>query len=1263
MSIRTLVALVISVVFAWTVAARTPPTCSLSLSPSSGPGGTAVVALGTVTPGTSPASTGLAMSLDTSSVGGGLLAMSDNGIAPDAVAGDNIFTAAFVVALATPNGTYTLPALVTDAQARSSNCSATFSVPGGVSSTPIASDGFDYTPAGSALSSYAPPRGSGFTGTWYEQFGNWITQASSLGYTDGTRTLRTSGGRLQTSNAEARRNLYLPGGPLGNTSSTIWVSMLVRQVAGTTANSFGGLTLPTGPGTGLFVGKPYGQSSWGIENAPGPILTTGISTSSTAFLVLRIDFHPGLDDVRLWVNPSLASTPSPGSANIIAPNFGNFENIRILLLHAGASGGGSIIMDADEIRLGYSFPDVAPYALPMNDECAGAFPAFVGPNFFDNSEATTSAPPASCGALGNDTWFQFTPPTTGRYAIDTCGDANFDTVLALYTSCGGSELACNDDSCGLQSRIDFCGTSGVPVYVRVGGFGGDRGYGTFFITAGDPGDPGQTIATAGISTTTTISGMIGDGCGNIDDADVYIIGIDDPTNFAATTVGGATFDTQLFLFDASGIGVTSNDDSPAGGLQSTITGSPMMPPGLYYLAISGYDKDPIDSSSAALWLDTPFNTERTPDGPGAGNPFSTFDTGSTVGGPYSIFLVGVSTPVKPSSCLAGWIGMDDVCPELVQANNLLISDYAKGGKGGILSTTPYASPKGVLHANGGLVDNCVQFGDHSSGTADHTFITFAPNPATNLAVQTGKGGGFTVMAWFNLDSGFSGPMTIVDTFGSGTTGYRIFYASNQLQATVGLGGVNQVLAVSSFTPTAQTWTHVALTLSWGTTGNATANLYARTLGSSNSSSATPRTVAISSRPFTTSLSPRVGADAGNSPGNFFVGLMDEVQIYSCALSSNEVSAIQDAGSAGVAKDKVFAPWETGSQAEANTVDLHGVYIRERRKQVHEPDAPIRLTYAPTPSGGTSAFCNYPAFTSATFTPSETLPAVPRGITPFELHIDAGSTRFIGHACYNVYATNMLTGTTVVGMGSVVDHPRWWGDLDPHNTDNWGEHDQPPTMPPVSTFGFKSVAPISPTSSVDWHFRLTNTTDIGRTIPYMFQALPADMSGSPVPYTLTLASGSTACTPACATAPCDKVCGSVFVPALTTVNLPTVTATLHTPPGTDAIVEVILFADVDGDGSITMHEDLASSGMIAAMMPPLPPPCACHGVCVADFDDGSGTGVPDGGVTIDDLLYFLVQFETGVLCCDVDDGSGTGEPDGGVTIDDLLYFLTQFEAGC
>ncbi len=68
-------------------------------------------------------------------------------------------------------------------------------------------------------------------------------------------------------------------------------------------------------------------------------------------------------------------------------------------------------------------------------------------------------------------------------------------------------------------------------------------------------------------------------------------------------------------------------------------------------------------------------------------------------------------------------------------------------------------------------------------------------------------------------------------------------------------------------------------------------------------------------------------------------------------------------------------------------------------------------------------------------------------------------------------------------------------------------------------------------------------------------------------------------------------------------------------------------------------------------------------CVADVDDGSGSGTPDGGVNIDDLLYYLVIFGEGAAAADIDNGSGCGTADGGVNIDDLLYYLVRFDAGC
>ncbi len=68
-------------------------------------------------------------------------------------------------------------------------------------------------------------------------------------------------------------------------------------------------------------------------------------------------------------------------------------------------------------------------------------------------------------------------------------------------------------------------------------------------------------------------------------------------------------------------------------------------------------------------------------------------------------------------------------------------------------------------------------------------------------------------------------------------------------------------------------------------------------------------------------------------------------------------------------------------------------------------------------------------------------------------------------------------------------------------------------------------------------------------------------------------------------------------------------------------------------------------------------------CPADLDNGSFTGTPDRGVDINDLLYFLAQYEAGGTRADLDDGSGSGTRDGAVDISDLLFFLARYEAGC
>jgi len=107
----------------------TNPFVALSLGQSNGLIGTVFTATATVTPGTIPDSTGLAVSLDASQINGGTVTLYDDGTHGDTTIGDKVFTNnAVTVGAGATNGSKTLTATVTDAQSRSGTGNAAFTV-------------------------------------------------------------------------------------------------------------------------------------------------------------------------------------------------------------------------------------------------------------------------------------------------------------------------------------------------------------------------------------------------------------------------------------------------------------------------------------------------------------------------------------------------------------------------------------------------------------------------------------------------------------------------------------------------------------------------------------------------------------------------------------------------------------------------------------------------------------------------------------------------------------------------------------------------------------------------------------------------------------------------------------------------------------------------------------------------------------------------------------------------------------------------------
>ncbi len=162
-----------------------------------------------------------------------------------------------------------------------------------------------------------------------------------------------------------------------------------------------------------------------------------------------------------------------------------------------------------------------------------------------------------------------------------------------------------------------------------------------------------TAIQGSFSTTTTAS--------TASNPDLFRIYIDGTSPFSATTVNFDTtvFDTQLFLFDATGAGVYSNDDATDFTKGSLLNPSVPVTPGFYFLGVSAYGAIPRSGTGAASDIfpntfddttgDLGFTGLRTPF-PGAGPLTNWSLSGADVEtGFYSINLTGVSAAVPEAS--------------------------------------------------------------------------------------------------------------------------------------------------------------------------------------------------------------------------------------------------------------------------------------------------------------------------------------------------------------------------------------------------------------------------------------------------------------------------------------------------------------------------------------------------------------------------------------------------------------------------------------
>lgn len=261
------------------------------------------------------------------------------------------------------------------------------------------------------------------------------------------------------------------------------------------------------------------------------------------------------------------------------------------------------------------------HAAPPNDTCGNAQVITVNslntPQTITGTNVNATSDLAASGcSLGDDldVWYALTATIAGNYTFDTLDGLLDDTSLAIYSACGGTRLACNDDidvGAGIfWSRITIPLIVGQSIRVRVAGY--DDASGPFNLNvvatvspANDACAAAETILlnqtkagnTLGADTSLILDDAscganIGAGGGK----DVFYSFTPPATGPYTLSLCGSSFDTVLaVLSDCSGSTASilaCNDDAAAcatSGTNSILAGVVLNSGTPYLVRVAGYD--------------------------------------------------------------------------------------------------------------------------------------------------------------------------------------------------------------------------------------------------------------------------------------------------------------------------------------------------------------------------------------------------------------------------------------------------------------------------------------------------------------------------------------------------------------------------------------------------------------------------------------------------------------------------------------------------
>ncbi len=259
--------------------------------------------------------------------------------------------------------------------------------------------------------------------------------------------------------------------------------------------------------------------------------------------------------------------------------------------------------------------------------------------------------------------------------------------------------------------------------------------------------------------------------------------------------------------------------------------------------------------------------------------FNGIDGNSTYGAGGFAF---VSECLAPPSNMIAWYPLD----VLSNVTNTSQPDLVHNDPGTANPATAYGSPLSIA----GEVSGALSFNGTTQylQVPDQTYLNIGANQ--DLSID----------AWVKISSLNSGVVSLVDKRTGGPQGYQFFLYNDRLGLQLGNNGNYTNWVSSTVVPTGNQWHLVAVTVdrSSSSCGSTCGTFYldGSAVGTFDPSAYNNFTLNSAGVPLL------MGAQgAGNGGAEYFSGGLDEVEIFSRALSSSEVHSLYQAGSAGKCK--------------------------------------------------------------------------------------------------------------------------------------------------------------------------------------------------------------------------------------------------------------------------------------------------------------------------------------------------------------------------